>query len=283
MADLDERLRDIARGVEPSIRLARPEAVRARGRRRRARQRAAITAAAVLAVAAMTTGSWRLLPGDDSTRTLPAAPPAPRTDLVPGAPIPASALLRPSALPFDAMMRWKTVDPILNSTGSTSDGRAPLLDLSPGCRLDGPRPLAQRTRDYEGRKAERARHTINAYASDGEAAKVFASLEQTLNDRCARPKTLGTAPPAKPAADRPTTITYGWHSSRAPYDAQVVLMRSGTRVAVLQAEGIGSPSGDYADGPSAYCVSVSLWRLDPTATASPSPYRSNPEEAKRRC
>ncbi len=31
------------------------------------------------------------------------------------------------------------------------------------------------------------------------------------------------------------------------------------------------------------CVSVSLWRLDPTATASPGPYGSNPEEAKRRC
>ncbi|MCQ8834991.1 hypothetical protein [Streptomyces malaysiensis] len=286
MADLDERLRDIARGVEPSIRLAHPEAVRARGRRRRARQRAAITAAAVLAVAAVTAGSWRLLPGDDSTRTLPAAPPAPRTDRLPGAPIPASALLRPSALPFDAMTRWKTVGPTVESTDATDTtggGRAPLLDLSPGCRLDGPHPLAQRTRDYQGRKAERARHTINAYASGGEAAKVFASLEQTLKDRCARPKALGTTPPAKPTADRPTTITYGWRSSRAPHDAQVVLMRSGARVAVLQTEGIGSPSGDYTDGPSAYCVSVSLWRLDPTATASPGPYRSNPEEAKRRC
>ncbi|MBI0300698.1 hypothetical protein JBE04_41175, partial [Streptomyces sp. PRKS01-29] len=43
MADLDERLRDIARDVEPSIRLADPEAVRARGRRRRARQRTVLS------------------------------------------------------------------------------------------------------------------------------------------------------------------------------------------------------------------------------------------------
>ncbi|MFJ1997149.1 hypothetical protein [Streptomyces asiaticus] len=279
MADLDERLRDIARDVEPSIRLAGPEAVRARGRRRRARQRVTIAAAAVLAVAAVTAGSWRLLPGDDSTRTLPAAPPAPRTDRVPGAPIPASALLRPSALPFDAMMRWETAD----SATSTDSGPAPLLDLSPSCRLDGPRPLAQRTRDYQGRKAEQARHTINAYASDGEAAKVFASLEETLKDQCARPKALGTTSSPKLAAGRPTTMTYGWHSPRAPYDAHVVLMRSGTRVGVLQTQGIGSPSGDYTDGPSAYCISVSLWRLDPTATASPGPYRANPEEVKRRC
>ncbi|WP_262703427.1 MULTISPECIES: hypothetical protein [Streptomyces] len=279
MADLDERLRDIARDVEPSIRLAGPEAVRARGRRRLVRQRTAIAAAAVLAVAAVTAGSWRLLPGHDSTRTLPAAPPAPRTDRVPGAPIAASALLRPSALPFDAMMRWKTTD----STSSTDNGRAPLLDLSPSCRLDGPRPLAQRTRDYQGREAEQARHTINAYASDGEAAKVFASLEETLKDRCARPKALGTTSSPKLPADEPTTMTYGWHSPRAPHDAQVVLMRSGTRVGVLQAGGIGSPSGDYTDGPSAYCISVSLWRLDPTATASPGPYRANPEEVKRRC
>ncbi|WP_413808057.1 hypothetical protein [Streptomyces sp. OE57] len=280
MADLDERLRDIARDVEPSIRLAGPEAVRARGRRRRTRQRTAIAVAAVLAVAAVTAGSWRLLPGDGSTRTLPAAPPAPRTDRVPGAPIPASALLHPSALPFDAMMRWKTADSTINLT---DNGRAPLLDLSPSCRLDGPRPLAQRTRDYQGREAEQARHTINAYASDGEAAKVFASLEETLKDRCARPKALGTSSSPKLAADEPTTMTYGWHSPRAPHDAQVVLMRSGTRVGVLQAGGIGSPSGDYTDGPSAYCISVSLWRLDPAATASPGPYRANPEEVKRRC
>ncbi|MFE1931393.1 hypothetical protein ACFW95_13680 [Streptomyces sp. NPDC059474] len=280
MAELDERLRDIARDVEPSIRLAGPEAVRARGRRRRARQRTAITAAAVLAVAAVTAGSWRLLPGDDSSRTLPAAPPAPRTDRVPGAQIPTSALLRPSALPFDAMMRWKTVDAAI---GSTDDGRAPLLDLSPSCRLDGPRPLAQRTRGYQGRAAEQARHTINAYASDGEAAKVFTSLEETLKDRCARPKTVDTPSSSKTAVGQPTTMTYGWHSPRAPHDAHVVLMRSGTRVGVLQAEGIGTPSGDYTDGPSAYCVSVALWRLDPTAAASPGPYRNNPEEAKRRC
>ncbi|MBU3865642.1 hypothetical protein KN815_16620 [Streptomyces sp. 4503] len=280
MAELDERLRDIARDIEPSIRLAGPEAVRARGRRRRARQRTAITAAAVLAVAAVTAGSWRLLPGDDSSRTLPAAPPAPRTDRVPGAQIPTSALLRPSALPFDAMMHWKTVDAAI---GSADGGRAPLLDLSPSCRLDGPRPLTQRTRDYQGRATEQARHTINAYASDGEAAKVFTSLEETLKDRCARPKTVDTPSSSKTAVGRPTTMTYGWHSPRAPHDAHVVLMRSGTRVGVLQAESIGTPSGDYTDGPSAYCVSVALWRLDPTATASPGPYRNNPEEAKRRC
>ncbi|MEU1946191.1 hypothetical protein ABZ554_28135, partial [Streptomyces sp. NPDC020125] len=194
--------------------------------------------------------------------------------------IPTSALLRPSALPFDAMMRWKTVDAAI---GSTDDGRAPLLDLSPSCRLDGPRPLAQRTRGYQGRAAEQARHTINAYASDGEAAKVFTSLEETLKDHCARPKTVDTPSSSKTAVGQPTTMTYGWHSPRAPHDAHVVLMRSGTRVGVLQAEGIGTPSGDYTDGPSAYCVSVALWRLDPTAAASPSPYRNNPEEAKRRC
>ncbi|WP_432587280.1 hypothetical protein ABVG11_17405 [Streptomyces sp. HD1123-B1] len=279
MADLDDRLRDLARAAEPSIRLAGPEAARARGHRRRIRQRLTLAVSAALTAAAVAIGSWLLLPDHGSSHSRPAAPPAPRKS-VSAARIPASALLPPSALPFNGEMQWK-------AAGSTAGGRTPLLDLSDSCRFDGPEPLTQRSRAYDaqrpGRKGPGARHTINAYTSERQATKVFTTLERTLKKSCVSRSLTTSKDPAKHAPDGQTVRTYTWPGGAPKHHAQVVLMRSGTEVAVLQTLGLSAMAAEYTDGPSDYCMSVSLWRLDPSASASPGPYEPNPEEAQRRC
>ncbi|WP_431043550.1 hypothetical protein ACQUSR_17800 [Streptomyces sp. P1-3] len=287
MVDLEERLREIARATEPSIRLAGPEAARARGHRRRARKRVTIAASAVFTATALTIGSWQLLPGDDASRTLPAGPaPSPTTTAdtpATTAAVPSAALLPPAAMPFSAYAHWKSV----RSTDGTD---APLLDVNKDCRLTGldgnrtPVPRSQRARTYEGRKDDqKARHTINAYANERDAVTVYTALEETIRTRCGSPRGVG-ALDDKPSgsAKAPRITTYIWTPESAPEGMQVVLMRSGTRVAVVQAA--GTPGfAEYTDGVATYCMSVSLWRSQPSAASSPPPYESNPEEAKRRC
>ncbi|KUJ65119.1 hypothetical protein ACZ90_50895 [Streptomyces albus subsp. albus] len=282
MADLDERLQDLVRAAEPSIRLAGPAAARARGHRRRVRKRAALAASAVFTAAALTIGSWQLTPGDDPTRTLPAAPPptpAPRT----AQDIPAAALLPASAVPFVKFARWQV--------GRTTDTvTAPLLDLPGKCTFTGlgtaetPRPVEQRARSYIGwKKDQRAQHVINAYTDGHEASQVFTALERTLTSECGLHR-IGT-PPQEPSGTvtDPLLMTFAWTSDDAPHGIQVVLMRAGADLAVLQAKELGGYSAEYADGITTYCMSVALWRLHPTATSSPPPYKLNPEAGQQRC
>lgn len=282
MADLEERLHDLLRAAEPSIRLAGPEDARARGGRRRARKRAAIAASAVFTAAAVAIGSWQLMPGDDPTRTLPAAPPSSHQSSAVVPDIPETALLPPTALPFDASARWKT-------TRTTTGIEAPLLDLGESCRLtgldegSGPTPAAQRGRVYKGREQDQhASHTINAYAEERDATSVFSLLEGTLTSHCGL--RLATGDPGRPdgSVNKPLVRTYTGVPGRGPTDTQVILMRSGSHVAVAQEQGAGL-SGEYTDGVSTYCMSVSLWRLHPTVTPSPPPYKYNPEHGQTRC
>ncbi|MFH8367667.1 hypothetical protein [Streptomyces sp. NPDC018031] len=285
MVDLEERLRDLARAAEPSIRLAGPEAARARGHRRRARKRAALAASAVFTAAAIAIGSWQLTPGDDPTRTLPAAPQqsARTPEAVPD--IPEKALLPPSALPFDASARWKTAR-------TTTDRAAPLLDLGGGCRFTGldsdagPTPSAQHARSYTGReKEQQATHTINAYPDEVDAVSVVSSLEQALTQRCglqSKPGSPDDSDGSGGSTAKPLVKTFTGSAGQAPKNSQVVLMRSGNHVAVVQEQGAGL-GNEYTDGVSTHCMSVSLWRLRPSETPSPPPYRYNPELAQTRC
>ncbi|WP_186318993.1 hypothetical protein [Streptomyces sp. SAJ15] len=284
MADLDERLREIARAAEPSIRLAGPEAVRARGRRRTIRTRAVTAVSAVLAAVALAIGSWQLLPGDDPTRTLPAGPPPSGRTESPAPDIAVEALLRPTALPFDAAARWKTVR-------TTDRLDSPLLDLEAGCRLTGldgdahPLPAAQRARVFQGRQAkETARHTINAYRTERDAVRVFNSLQEVLRTRCGLVRVGRPFSADYPGSVRkPTVRVYGSESDGSGGDRQVSLMRSGTEVAIVQVDGLGVFGASYVDMVATHCMSLSLWRLHPDMTPPPPQYKSNPEGAEQRC
>ncbi|MFC0598526.1 hypothetical protein [Streptomyces palmae] len=280
MVDLEERLHDLVRAAEPSIRLAGPEAARTRGQRRRVRRRASIAASAVFTATALTLGSWQLLPDHGPPRTLPAAPPtAPKT----AHDIPASALLPASAVPFERSARWK-------ADGSTDTVTAPLLDLPGKCRLTGldtartPRPVEQRSRSYSGRQeGQQARHTINAYAQEQKAAQVFTALEKALVSECGLHQIGFPAHERSGSAGNPMVKTFAWSSDNAPHGIQVVLMRAGSKLGILQAKELEGFSAESADDLTTYCTSVALWRLHPTAASSPPPYEPDPEAGRKAC
>ncbi|WKX71197.1 hypothetical protein [Streptomyces sp. XD-27] len=154
--------------------------------------------------------------------------------------------------------------------------------------LDGdraPAPVSQRTRTYEGRRGDqKARHTISVYASERDAITVFTALANTLRARCGVnwPTDRDIAPSGS-AADPLIHKFFVRTSHASPEDVEVVPMRSGTRVAVVQVAGIDGFAREYIDGVADHCLSVSLWRTQPSASPSPSLYKNNPEEAARRC
>ncbi|MBL1095989.1 hypothetical protein [Streptomyces coffeae] len=98
--------------------------------------------------------------------------------------------------------------------GSTDQGRIPLLDLSPGCRPDGPKPLTRRSRAHGSQRSSRhgcgTRHTTNAGTSERQTTEVFTAPEKTLTKQCVRRGLkASTGPPGTSPSGGPWPRTPG--------------------------------------------------------------------------
>lgn len=265
MADpLDDRLRDLARDTEPLIVLAAPADVRRRGERRRARRR--VGAVAVVAAAALAVGTWVVVPRLENSPQPPAVGTSPSPDPLPTEDL-SGELLPPTALPWDSVWRWRTAP---HGAGA----KIPLML----CGTSLYDPASASVRWYLGNETSSARHTVDALR-DGAAAT--AELDRISGElgKCGLVSSYHSGK-EEGVTTQAVLRVYGV-TKRNGWLSQVWLTSKGRYVSLLQVltpviVGLNTP---YLDGTPVACMTRSLDRLAPSATAggaSPSTPSSSP-------
>jgi len=240
-ARLGARLRGLADDAEQLIALsARPDAVRARGRKGRNRRRAR---AAALAGGALAIGvvlgvvPYAQERGGAPTADRQAGELVSAAALLPPArpdgKLTEKALLSDSALPWNGTYHWRTT-----TTGRTPDSPLPETGRA-GCRvrwfedLDTTDVVA---RTYAGQQRAAAQHRIAAFAGPSEASKAAATLNSRLR-HCGWHETRATGTPSShgdASSDQVPDDLHEYVLTSGPDDpVRVTLVQSDSRVAVL--------------------------------------------------